>query len=223
MTSTARPQEFHVRKYGKLSTVGSGLGVGAVLVVAGAVMSSVGGFASATTVVTGLLATAGGCQSASHEVVVKCTEAEPLTPEVPVMLDLNPIGTHVVVLGAGLFADGSIRPVLESRLDAALRLVKSYPFTPIVVSGGVPQSGRTEAQAMREWLTAHGVAEWRIISEDTSRSTLENAANTNRILGDRNAAGAVVVTSPDHLRRALTNFRDSVAGRIPVEGVVATD
>lgn len=177
--------------------------------------------ASPTTLVNGLLSTVGGCQSASYDAIVRCTNWETLTPEFPVMLDINPFGTNIVVLGAGLLPDGAIRPVLESRLNAALRLARRYPLTPIVVSGGVPQSGVTEARAMNDWLVARGVFPFRITQEDTSRSTVENAANTNRILAARGATGIVVVTSPDHLHRAMIDFRVAAAGRFPVAGVVA--
>ena len=42
-----------------------------------------------------------------------------------------------------------------------------------------------------------------------------------RILAERGANGAVVVTSPDHLQRAMVDFRVAVAGRIPIAGVIA--
>ena len=41
------------------------------------------------------------------------------------------------------------------------------------------------------------------------------------ILAQRGATSAVVVTSPDHLQRAMVDFRVAVGGRIPIAGVVA--
>ncbi|MGO4204879.1 YdcF family protein [Rhodococcus sp. TAF43] len=176
---------------------------------------------SPTTLVNGALSVVGGCQTPVRDLIVSCTRLETLTTQVPVMLAINPFTTNIVVLGAGLFPDGTMRPVLESRLRAALQLAQQYPLAPIIVSGGVPQSGVTEAQAMRQWLVANGVVPFRITEENTSRSTVENAANTNVILQQRGAVGAVVVTSPDHLQRAMVDFRVAVAGRIPIAGVVA--
>ncbi|MFC4603947.1 YdcF family protein [Rhodococcus kronopolitis] len=203
--------------------------VGALLVAAAATAvpataqaaSSVDPLLSPTTLVNGALSTFGGCQSPVREVILVCTRLETLTTQSPVALALNPVGTNIVVLGAGLFPNGTIRPVLESRLRAAQLLAQQFPFSPIIVSGGVPQSGVTEARAMRDWLVANGIGADRITEEGTSRSTVENAQNTNRILAQRGAAGAVVVTSPDHLQRAMVDFRVAVAGRIPIAGVVA--
>ncbi|WP_430330913.1 YdcF family protein [Rhodococcus sp. ACT016] len=176
---------------------------------------------SPTTLVNGVLSVVGGCQSPNRDQITTCTRAETLTTQVPVMLALNPFTTNIVVLGAGLYPDGTMRPLLVSRLQAALQLAQRFPVSPIIVSGGVPQSGVTEAQAMREWLVANGIPPIRITEENTSRSTVENAHNTDAILAQRGAAGAVVVTSPDHLQRAMIDFRVAVGGRIPIAGVVA--
>lgn len=177
--------------------------------------------ASPTTLVNGILSTVGGCQTPVREIIIFCTGLETLTVESPVVLALNPVGTHIVVLGAGLYPDGTMRPVLESRMNAALQLAHRYPISTIIVSGGVPQSGITEARAMRDWLIGRGIPAFRIIEENTSRSTAENAVNTSRILAARGATGAVVVTNPNHLERAMIDFRVAVGGRIPIAGVVA--
>lgn len=169
----------------------------------------------------GLMATLGGCQSVDISAIIRCTRDEVLTQQAPVMLDLNPIGTTIVVLGAGLYDDGSMRPMLVDRLTAALKLAQKYPLTPIVASGGAPRAGVTEAQAMRMWLVANGVAVERITEEGASRSTVENARNTAAILTGRRATGAVVVSSPNHVERALVDFRAAVDGRIPVSGVIS--
>ncbi|MGH8964630.1 MAG: YdcF family protein [Actinomycetes bacterium] len=174
-----------------------------------------------TTLVNGVLSTFGGCQSQVRAAIVGCTELETLTTRFPVILDLNPINTNIVVLGAGLLPDGTMRPLLVSRLQVALQVARQYPLSPIIVSGGAPRNGITEAGAMRGWLIANGVPAFRITEENTSGSTVENARNTNRILAERGAASAVVVTSPDHLERAMVDFRSAVAGRIPIAGVVA--
>ncbi|MFE3290866.1 YdcF family protein [Rhodococcus sp. NPDC059234] len=174
-----------------------------------------------TTLVNGVLSTVGGCQTPFREVILTCTRFETLTPQFPVVLDLNPFGTNIVALGAGLLPDGSMRPLLVSRLEATLQVAHRYPLSPIIVSGGVPQNGITESRAMRDWLIAHGIPAFRITEEYTSRSTVENAQNTNVILAQRGATSAVVVTSPDHLQRAMVDFRVAVGGRIPIAGVVA--
>lgn len=203
----------------------SGLGVAAAVsaTIAGSVVLPPAAQAdiTPTTIINGVLSTVGGCQTSIHEIIAACTAAEILTPRAPIVLDLNPLGTNIVVLGAGLNDDGSMPPVLIERLHVALKLAQAYPFTPIITSGGVPQNGITEARAMRDWLVANGVWAGRITEEGHSSSTLENAYNTNRILSARGATAAVVVSSTNHVERAMRNFRVAVAGRIPIAGVIS--
>ncbi|MEU5841582.1 YdcF family protein [Rhodococcus sp. NPDC047139] len=173
------------------------------------------------TVVNGILSVTPLCQGTVDALIIACTQLETLTPNFPLMLDLNPRGTHLVVLGAGLTDDGKIRPVLAQRLEAALRAAHRYPQSPIVVTGGVPRKGITEARAMKDWLVARGIPPERITEEPRSTSTVENARFTNNVLLHRRATGAVLVTNRDHLERAMINFRQAVDARIPVAGIVA--
>ncbi|WP_237421493.1 YdcF family protein [Gordonia sp. SID5947] len=177
--------------------------------------------ASPTTMFNGLMSTVGGCQTPIPELVKWCTDTERLTPEVPMMLQLNPFGTRIVILGAGLNRDGSMPPVLVTRLQAGLSLARGFPPAGIITTGGLPKAGRTEAQAMRSWLIAHGVPAARIATENRSRTTVENARYTARMLAAGRATGAVVVSSPSHVRRAMLNFRTAVNGSIPVAGVIS--
>jgi len=100
-------------------------------------------------------------------------------------------------------------------------LAQAYPTSRIIVTGGVPQNGRTEARAMGDWLRGAGIAPFRITEEGNSASTVQNAQFTDRIFRERGTTGAVVVTTGDHVKRAVLNFRQAVDGRIPVTGVVA--
>ncbi|WP_338891094.1 YdcF family protein [Rhodococcus sovatensis] len=169
----------------------------------------------------GIISTVGGCLFPDLPAIIWCTQQEVLTQHAPLMLDLNPVGTAIVVLGAGLYDDGTIRPVLRERLDAALTLAQRYPSSQIITSGGVPRSGITEARAMSTWLIANDIAPWRITEENASRSTVENARNTAAILAERGAQGVVIVSSPNHVERALIDFRKAISGRFPVSGVVS--
>lgn len=136
----------------------------------------------------------------------------------PPLLRIDPFGTRVIVLGAALNRDGSMKPVLVSRLRAALRLAREFPQAWVITTGGNPQHGRTEAQAMKTWLVDHQIAPARIATENRSRNTVENARNCARILVAGHSTGAVLVTSPDHVARATHDFRREVHG-IPIAGV----
>lgn len=162
-----------------------------------------------------------GCQYTDPAQLAQCTDLEQLSSDTPAVLTVNPFTTDIVILGAGLFPDGSIRDILDQRLRAGYRLATEYPTSRIIVTGGAPQNGRTEAQAMFDWLVGAGIDPARITREGDSGSTVQNAQFTDRIFRERGTTGAVVVTNDFHLKRALLNFRQSVGGRIPIAGVVA--
>ncbi|MEV0033239.1 YdcF family protein [Nocardia sp. NPDC050793] len=114
--------------------------------------------------------------------------------------------TGIVVLGYGLLPDGGLRPELVNRLTAAWIQAVASPFSPIVVTGGNPQNGITEADAMRHWLVGRGIPASRVHVENRAGSTVQNALFSSRLLRDVGATSAVVVTSPNHIRRAVADF-----------------
>ncbi|WP_433678450.1 YdcF family protein [Nocardia sp. CA-119907] len=114
--------------------------------------------------------------------------------------------TGIVVLGYGLLPDGTLRPELVNRLTAAWLQAVASPFSPIIVTGGNPQNGITEAEAMRSWLISKGLPTSRINVENRAGSTVQNALFSTKMLRDVGADSAVVVTSPNHIRRAVADF-----------------
>ncbi|MFG1795209.1 YdcF family protein [Nocardia sp. NPDC049149] len=114
--------------------------------------------------------------------------------------------TGIVVCGYGLLPDGALRPELVNRLTAAWLQSIAAPLSPIVVSGGNPQNGIAEADAMAGWLIGHGVPAARVHVENRAGSTVQNALFSTRMLRDIGATSAVVVTSPNHIRRAVADF-----------------
>ncbi|WP_245548339.1 YdcF family protein [Gordonia araii] len=169
----------------------------------------------------GLLSTT-GCQIPNYQVIKTCSQIEALTPRPPVILNVNPIGTRIVVLGARLNNNGRVPNVLVPRLQAALQLARGFPTAGIITTGGMTnrRAGKSEAQAMKTWLVRHGIPAHRIATENRSRSTAQNAKFVAPMLFRGRATGVVVVTSHNHLRRAMINFRSAVNGSMPVSGVV---
>ena len=91
----------------------------------------------------------------------------------------------LVVLGFQLNPDGSMRPELIERLKVALASARRYPKALIVCTGGGTASenpSATEAGKMAEYLIANGLAPERIIVEDRSQTTAQNAAFSCAIL-----------------------------------------
>ena len=91
----------------------------------------------------------------------------------------------IVVLGFQLEPDGSMKDELVNRLTVALRSAEKYPKAYIVCTGGgtaAENENATEAGEMAKWLEKKGVDKKRIIVEDTSITTAQNAIFTYDIL-----------------------------------------
>ena len=94
----------------------------------------------------------------------------------------------IVVLGFQLNPDGSMRDELIQRLTVAKRCAEKYPNALIVCTGGgtaAEDKTATEAGRMAEWLLADGIAPHRVIVEDKSLTTAQNAIYTFDILAAR--------------------------------------
>ena len=90
-----------------------------------------------------------------------------------------------VVLGFQLNPDGSMRGELIERLTVALRCAEKYPNALIVCTGGgtaAEDETATEAGRMADWLIENGVGPKRVIVEDKSITTAQNAIYTFDIL-----------------------------------------
>lgn len=91
----------------------------------------------------------------------------------------------LIVLGFQLNPDGSIQEELVGRLETALESAKQYPDSYILCTGGGTASAApeaTEADAMAQWLIGHGIEEARIIVENRSLTTSQNAIFSYQIL-----------------------------------------
>ena len=91
----------------------------------------------------------------------------------------------LVVLGFQLNPDGSMREELIERLNVALACAEQYPHAMIVCTGGgtaAQNKDATEAGKMAEYLIGHGVAAERILVEDRSQTTAQNAIYTYAML-----------------------------------------
>lgn len=114
--------------------------------------------------------------------------------------------TAVVILGYGLTPEGTMREELVRRLRAGYVQSVFTPRSPIIVTGGNPQAGLSEADAMADWLLAAGVDPARILRETRAESTVANARNTAVLMTEHSLGAAVLVTSGDHVDRAREAF-----------------
>ena len=94
----------------------------------------------------------------------------------------------LVGLGFQLNPDGTMRDELVERLKVMLSASENYPNAIIVCTGGgtaADDPTATEAGRMAEWLEAQGVDPSRLIVEDHSLATAQNAIYTFDILTER--------------------------------------
>jgi uncharacterized SAM-binding protein YcdF (DUF218 family) len=115
----------------------------------------------------------------------------------------------IVILGYGLNSDGTMRTILRRRVLTGLAVAQFFPQSPVIVTGGNPQNGRTEAGQMRNMLLLLGFPANRIIVEDKANSTVQNARFSVPLAKDAGTSGIILVTSTTHQDRADGNFADA--------------
>ncbi len=118
---------------------------------------------------------------------------------------------YLIVLGAAVYGDQPSLTLVR-RLEGTKAYLDTHPETVAIVSGGMGKGETiTEAQAMHDWLIAHGVAPGRVIMEPKATSTLENltyAFDLIRERGDEPQGHVAIVSSAYHLYRAKLMARD---------------
>jgi uncharacterized SAM-binding protein YcdF (DUF218 family) len=126
----------------------------------------------------------------------------------------------IIVLG-GSISDGISRARGEtvfdeggSRLTEAFILARRYPNAKVIYSGGDASllhpefwDGPGEAAEGRKLLIALGLAPERVIAEDRSRNTFENAEFTAAIVHPKSDEIWLLVTSAYHMPRSMGLFR----------------
>jgi len=107
-----------------------------------------------------------------------------------------------------------------------LAAARANPAATIVVTGGQPQAGVTEADAMMRWLVAHGVDRARVEIEDKARDTVDNALNSAVRIARIQPDGVLLVTSASHMRRARALMEAALVQQgleAPLSTLVAPD
>src|SRR6187402_277851 len=103
------------------------------------------------------------------------------------------------------------------RLTVVAELARRYPNARIVFTGGSGRliyDGATEAGLAARLFESFGIAKERIVLEDKSRDTDENARFTKELLQPKPAERWLIVTSAHHMPRSIGVFR---AAGFPVE------
>ena len=95
------------------------------------------------------------------------------------------------------------------RMTAGVELARRYPSARIIFSGGESglAYGGNESEAALRLFERLGVAPGRVVAEDKSRNTVENAVFARQIALPKPGERWLLVTSAYHLPRAVGVFR----------------
>jgi uncharacterized SAM-binding protein YcdF (DUF218 family) len=134
----------------------------------------------------------------------------PLTTDVPEDTEA------IVVLSGSLLSPDHIRTKAELGPDTlyrclhAVKLHQKAPHCLLLVTGGRPEGappGPPLAEVMRDFLKEQGVPESKVLIEDQSQTTYENAVKSGELLRQRSIRRIVLVTDAEHMYRATLCFR----------------
>lgn len=106
----------------------------------------------------------------------------------------------VVVPGASVYRSGKLSPILQQRMNAALRVLATKPTAKLLVSGHAIKGGYSETLAMIEYARRHGIEDARILQDDGGRSTYVTMLHCRR---EFHLQSILLVSQPFHLARGL--------------------
>ncbi len=110
-----------------------------------------------------------------------------------------------IVLGNRLNDDGTPTEILKKRIDLFSKANRMYNFDKVILSGGIanPCAGISEASVMQKMVSNIDLS--KIILEDKSLTTEQNALYSVPIAISLGADTIVLITSPEHMNRPFLN------------------
>ena len=106
----------------------------------------------------------------------------------------------IMVLGAGVYSDGTPSPMLKDRLDTGIALYKAGAAPKLLLSGDDGQVEYNEVDAMLNYVSERGIPKEDIFLDHAGFSTYESVYRANYIFRVKRM---IVVTQTYHLFRAL--------------------
>lgn len=115
----------------------------------------------------------------------------------------------VILLGAGHTSDADLPPISQVsetalvRLIEGIRLLRELPQSTLILSGGSVFDPEPHAHILKRIALTLGVDENRLLIEDRSRDTKDEAIIIKEIVGSE---PCILVTSASHIPRAMMLF-----------------
>ena len=106
----------------------------------------------------------------------------------------------ILVLGAGVIADGRPSPMLEDRLLQGIALYKMGASNKLLMSGDNTRKGYDEVNTMKQYALDKGIASEDIFMDHAGISTYDSIYRAKEIF---QADNVIIVTQQYHLYRAL--------------------
>ncbi|MEO6013438.1 MAG: YdcF family protein [Devosia sp.] len=151
-----------------------------------------------------------GCFTTFGYAIITPLEDRFVRPAEPARID------GIVVLGGAMDSEvNSVRHGWElnrsgDRFVETLRLALAHPEAKIVIAAGpaaLAMEQEPEAYAAQRFFTAFGIAADRLVLDDKSRNTEENAQFAKALAGDMSGQNWLLVTSAFHMPRSVGLFR----------------
>lgn len=128
----------------------------------------------------------------------------------------------IVVLGALVYADGSVSPIVRDRLETAYALYKAGKAPKILITGDHGQTSYDEVNTMRKYLEKKGVPPEDIFMDHAGFNTYDSMYRARAVF---EVHSALVVTQAFHLPRAvyLSTQMGIVSQGVTADRVVYSD
>lgn len=111
-----------------------------------------------------------------------------------------PASNTVIVLGASVHSNGKLSPILQDRVDTALKIYNAGKAQQFLLSGDNRRNDYDEVNAMKNYLLERNVPEAHILTDPAGIDTYDSMYRSNEVY---NVKKAIVVTQNFHLPRAL--------------------
>jgi len=98
----------------------------------------------------------------------------------------------------------------DARIEKTIQLFKEGWAPKIIFSGAAAEGNISNAESMRNIAVKMGVPTSAIIIEEDSKTTVENAEFTSKIITTKGYDSIILVTSPYHQRRTFELFQSNL-------------
>jgi SanA protein len=106
----------------------------------------------------------------------------------------------VIILGASVYSDGKLSPVLQDRVDTGLQIYRQGKANQFLLSGDNREKDYDEVSAMKSYLLLRNVPAQHIFTDPAGLNTYDSMKRSTEVF---NIPSAIVVTQAFHLPRTL--------------------